>query len=109
MGVYSKEYVIMGYDLLPATEKMNDDQLDDFMEEMEQFADNNGLKFIYDGMSGEYCFLGKVLNQGNSGEGMPVVKHWVSELQTIQNDVLETVKELKIHHYPALYSFTDWY
>jgi hypothetical protein len=108
MGVNQREYVIMGYDLMAAVEKMDSDQLDIFMEDMEELAENKGLEFIYDGMSGEYCFLGKVLNKGKNYEGMPIVKHWVSELQTIQNEVLEAVKELKIIQYPALYSFTHW-
>jgi hypothetical protein len=109
MGVYSKEYVMMGYDLIATTKEMNDDQLDAFLEEMEELADNKGLTFIYDGMSGEYCFLGKVLNQGNSGEGMPIVKYYVNELDKLQNEVHKAVKELKLPQLPALYSFTDWY
>lgn len=109
MGVDVSHYVILGYDLQPAVKKMDSDRLDVFLEDMEELADNKGLNFIYDGMSGEYCFIGKVLNEGDDEEGMPVVKHLVSELQTIQNEVLESVKELRIHHYPALYSFTDWY
>jgi hypothetical protein len=91
---------------------MDEDQLDLLIEDMEGFAENKGLDFIFDGMSGEYCLLGKVLNEGDDEEGMPIKKHLYSDLDMIRDEIFESVKALKIIKYPAfpaLYSFTHWH
>jgi hypothetical protein len=113
MGVYTNNYVIIGYDLMPVVNKMNPDQLDVFLEDMEELADNKGLNFIFDGMSGEYCFIGKVLNEGDDEEGMPIKKHLYSDLDMIRDEVFAATQELKMQikdrQFPALYSFTHWH
>jgi hypothetical protein len=110
MSVDMRHYVIIGYDLQSEVQKMDADQLDKFMEEMEELAKNKGLEFIHDGMSGEYCFLGKVLNKSEKYGGMPIKEHFHSDLDGIRNEFLVAVQGLKkVYQYPALYSFTHWY
>lgn len=109
MGVNCKHYVIIGYNLQPAVEKMNADQLDTFLEEIERLSEQNHLKLIFDGMSGEYCFIGQVLNEGKDYEGMMVKEHWVSDLKEIEDTVYNNSAFIGHRRLPALYTFSHWY
>lgn len=110
MSVNSKSYVLIGYDLMPVIKNMNADQLDEWLEKMEkEVPDDKNYEFIFDGMSGDYCFIGYVLNKEIKYEGMPVKKYWVSDLDEIKLNIFKQFEHLKIHQYPALYSFTHWY
>lgn len=113
MSVNSRGYVIIGYDLMPAIKNKNPDELDEFLEWMENEVkdtpEDEPYEFIYDGMSGEYCFIGYVLNKDSKYDGMPVKRHWINDLDLIKENVYEEFKHLKVHQYPALYSFTHWY
>lgn len=110
MSVSSKEYVLIGYDLSTVIKKMNEDELDEWLERMEQGVPSNVYEFIFDGMSGEYCFIGFVLNKSSKYDGMPIKKYWIDDLDLIKEDVYEALKDLNITiQNPALYSFTHWY
>lgn len=109
MSVNQKHYVMVGIDLLPIAKRMSEDELDVFFQKMDELEGNTGLTFIYDGMSGEYCFLGYVLNVSNEDEGMsPKIHHFASELRNIRVDVGDKLMGISTTE-PSLISFTHWY
>jgi hypothetical protein len=109
MSVNQKHYVMVGIDLTPKIKRMNADELDDWLEKMEEFADEQKLTFVFDGMSGEYCFLGELINQGDEYEGMPPkVQHFPSDLFYIRKDVERKISKIAPAS-PSLISFTYWY
>lgn len=109
MSVNQQHYVMVGIDLTPKMKQMNADELDDWLEVMERFADVKELEFVFDGMSGEYCFIGQVINQGDEYEGMqPKIHHMASDLSYVQVDVYDKLKNISTAE-PSLISFTCWY
>ena len=109
MSVEQKTYVMIGINLTPKIKQMNADELDDWLEEMEQFAENKDLKFIFDGMSGEYCVIGTVLNNGDDFDGMPLkIHHLASDIKEIKIETYEKLKDISTSE-PSLISFTYWY
>jgi hypothetical protein len=64
-------------------------------------------------MSGEYCFLGHVLNQGGEDEGMsPKIHPFSSRLKYIHQEVTEKLfSSILLNDLPrlSLISFTHWY
>jgi hypothetical protein len=109
MSINQKHYVMVGVDLMPKCKILNQDELGVFFENMEEIAENTGLQFIYDGMSGGYCFLGHVLNEGSEDEGMsPKIQHFASDLRYIRVDVGDKLICISTTE-PSLISFTHWY
>lgn len=109
MSVNQKHYVMVGIDLTPKVKQMNADELDTYLEEMEEFSDNKKLTFVYDGMSGEYCFIGELINEGDEYEGMPPrIQHFASDLFYIRKDVERKLSKISTAS-PSLISFTYWY
>lgn len=109
MSVSTKEYVIVGYDMQDAVKKMGIDELDDWMEHMEEELPERGHTLLYDGMSGNYCFVGYVINKSVEGTGLPVQQHTIAELQTLVEKVSNDLKDLVgEEQYPSLYTFTHW-
>lgn len=110
MSVNQKHYVMIGIDLLPKVGKMNEDELDIFLEQMEELAESTELTFIYDGMSGEYCFIGHVLNEGAEDDGMsPKIHRFSSILKYTYQEVAEKLSITLLNNQPSLISFTHWY
>ncbi|MBL4951056.1 hypothetical protein JK635_02225 [Neobacillus sp. YIM B02564] len=108
MSVNQKHYVMVGIDLTRKVKQMNADELDIYFEEMEEFADNKKLSFVFDSMSGEYCFLGELINEGDEYEGMsPKVQHFASDLFYIRKDVERKISKISTTS-PSLISFTHW-
>lgn len=70
MGVEKTEYVIIGINVLELV-KEDDGELDGPMAYLEETAEKHGLKFIYDGMSGEYAILGKVISEHSEEDEVP--------------------------------------
>lgn len=109
MSVNQQNYVMIGIDLTSKMKQMTADELDNYLEEMEEFAENNKLTFVYDGMSGDYCFIGELINQGDEYEGMPPkIHHFASDLRSIRVDVGDKLMDISTTE-PSLISFTYWY
>lgn len=108
MSVNQQHYVMVGVDLMPKINNMNLDELGVFFEKMEELADKNKLSFIYDGMCGDYCFIGEIINQGDDEEGMPPrIQHFASDLFYIRKDVERKINIITTSS-PSLISFTHW-
>lgn len=60
---------MVGVDLTSVMEDLDIDELNTWVEDMDQFAYDNKLTFVFDGMSCEYAYIGEVINQGD-GDGM---------------------------------------
>jgi hypothetical protein len=109
MSVNQKHYVMIGIDLTSKIKQMNNDELDSWLEKMDEFAEKQKLTFVFDGMSGEYCFIGELINQGDEIDGIPPkVQHFSSDLFYIRKDVERKINKISSSS-PGLISFTYWY
>ena len=98
---------------------------DDSYEIMSAYDDNpysqdiiefNGISSVYDGMNGNYLFVGKILTKGNQFEGLPVVECIVSDEEKLK--VKEAIlrywghllnKNTKNSLNISIYVFTHWH
>jgi hypothetical protein len=105
MGVDARHYVIIGLDIL---EKVKDDY--DLQDEIYYKAENMGLKFVYDGMNGEYAIIGLVVNEGDMYEGMNLTSNQKGGLDILFERVEERLTEIlsNLSEPLRLYTFTHW-
>jgi hypothetical protein len=106
MGVNARHYVIIGLDIL---EKVKDDY--DLQDEIYYKAENMGLKFVYDGMNGEYAIIGLVVNEGDMYEGMKLTSNQKGGLDILFERAEERLREIlgNLSEPLRLYTFTHWY
>ena len=85
MSVDITGYVILGVDVQNYLDDLESDDRDDFIDKLETYTENNALEFIYDGMDGEYCYIGEVLNI--SSTDLDKTNYWGLYRALIQNMV----------------------
>ena len=107
MSIRQMNYVMVGVDLTSIMEELDIDELDTWLEEMDQFTDDNNLTFVFDGMSGEYAYIGEVLNKGDE-DGMSIKSVNIDrELISIRENVKSKLINM-IEDEPKLISFSHW-
>ena len=108
MSVERCEYTIIGINII---DKIKDISWDE-MEVIEDKIHEVGLNFIYDGMSGKYCYVGKTLreSEGYGETNTYEINHEdIKEICCKVGIKLYTVFEDKEIELPKLISFTHWY
>lgn len=90
MSVYKTDYVVVGVDVIKQIKEMSDESFE-YLETLVE--DCYGLEMIYDGMSGEYCIIGKVLSKVEEYEEMSkIIGINPIDLEFIARDVEEEIE-----------------
>ena len=90
MSVYKTDYVVIGANIIDQVKNMSDRSFD-YLETLVE--DSYGLKMIYDGMTGEYCVIGKVLSEIKEGEELSkIISIDTIDLECITRDVEEEIE-----------------
>lgn len=108
MSVDVTGYVILGVDLQSYLDKLEDS--DSFIDEVETYSEKNELEFIHDGISGEYCYIGEVLNIVGEENGSNKKEHSLAELLKLRIALNKKLVGLGITtDEPKIISFTHYH
>lgn len=106
MGVDRTDYIMVGCNVLSNEKYFEGLYGEDWLDEI---FTSTGLDCIYDGMSGEYCMLGKIISEAERYEGM-YSKIDLEQIADMKTGVKNTIKEkLNLDVDPELYVFTHFY
>lgn len=106
MGIRQRHYVMVGVNII---NELNDNE--ELHEIIEEKAEELNLDFIYDGISGDFAVLGKIINEGKEEDGLSLQYHYLHELDKVKFFIirmLSDIPEIKDKHGVCLYSFTNW-
>ena len=97
MGVYRKDYIMLAIDII---------NLEDDFEKIEKMCNENELDYIRDNMSGEYCFIGKIIRECDEEDGIPMTK--LDNLECQLHELKIKLQSLGYDKCPQLYVFSHY-